>query len=137
MAMVSYNDGDEKKFIETWEKKVDSISVNKVHTYGDAVSDISGTNKINFNKFTYPCKYLWNTIVVGVTGDVLLCCLDYEASYVFGNIKNSKILDILYSPKFEAVRRMHVQNNIKNFSICAKCYTPYKNGVEWFVRDLY
>ena len=86
MTLVSKNDNDEKRFIKEWEKKVDSVSVNKVHSYNDSTGNVAGKNKINFNKLTYPCKYIWNTIVFGVEGDIFMCCLDYEGEYNFGNI---------------------------------------------------
>lgn len=137
MTLVSHNDGDEKKFIAEWQDKVDSVSVNKVHTYGASVVDVSGKNKINFNKLSYPCKYLWNTIVFGVTGDIFLCCLDFEGKYNFGNIAENNILGIFYSDRFNQIREQHLQNKIKNIEMCSQCYTPYKNGAEWLVDKLY
>jgi radical SAM protein with 4Fe4S-binding SPASM domain len=137
MTLVSNNDGDEKKFIEEWEHKVDSVSVNKVHSYGQAVSDVSGKNKINFNKLAYPCKYIWNTINISVNGDIYLCCLDYDGNYNFGNIKDKGILEIFYSDGYERVRKKHLENNIKNIKICSTCSTAYRNGTEWLISELY
>jgi radical SAM protein with 4Fe4S-binding SPASM domain len=137
MALTYSNTGDETRFIKEWEKKVDSVSINKIHTYGGSMKDVSGKNKINFNKITYPCKYLWNTITIGVKGDIFLCCLDYEGTYCFGNINDKKILDIFYSQEFEKIRLLHLKGKIKEIGICKRCYTPYKNGQEWFIRDLY
>jgi radical SAM protein with 4Fe4S-binding SPASM domain len=137
MTLVSHNDGDEKKFIKEWSGQVDSVSVNKIHTYNNSVEDVSGKNKINYKKLTYPCKYLWNTLVFGVSGDMFLCCLDYEGEYNFGNIREKGVLEIFYSEAFENIRKKHLENNIKNIKMCANCYTPYKNGVEWLVNDLY
>lgn len=137
MALVSDNDQYVKSFIDKWKITVDSVSVNKIHSYGHAVQDCSCINKINYNKLTYPCKYLWNTLVVGVSGDIFLCCLDYDGEYQMGNIKDSGILDIFYSEKYENIRRAHLQNKIKNLKICSDCYTPYRNGVEWLIGNLY
>jgi MoaA/NifB/PqqE/SkfB family radical SAM enzyme len=137
MALVSSNDGDEKKFIEKWARRVDSVSVNKVHSYGQTIKDPSGKNKINFNKLSYPCKYIWSTIVFGIYGDIFLCCLDYEGEVNFGNIKDKNILDIFHSPSFEKIRELHVKNDIGKIRMCARCYTPYKNGVEWLINNLY
>lgn len=137
MTLVSYNDGDEAGFIKKWSRYVDSVSVNKVHTYNDSVSDVSGQKKINFKKLAYPCKYIWNTIVFGATGDVYLCCLDYEGEHSFGNIREKGVLEMFYSENFERIRQKHLENDIKNIKICSACYTPFKNGVEWFVDELY
>lgn len=137
MTLVRENDEDKKKFIREWRNKADSVSVNKVHTYNNSIADVSGKNKINFNKFTYPCKYIWNTIVFGVTGDIYLCCLDYEGDYNFGNIRDKRVLETFYSENFEKIREKHLKNNIRDARICSACYTPYKNGVEWLVDNLY
>lgn len=136
MASVRTNDKEERMFIKKWEKKVDSVSVNRVHTYGGAVADVSDKT-INFNKNTFPCKYIWNTIVIGVKGDIFLCCLDYEGKYNFGNIREDRILDVFYSKAFEEMRVKHLKQEIKNIPICRKCYTPYRNGIEWLKRDVY
>lgn len=137
MALVSHNENHVNEFIKYWKGKVDSVSVNRVHTYGGEVEDASNKYKINFKKITYPCKYLWNTIVIGVDGSLFLCCLDYEGKYTFGNIKNEAILDIFYSKKFENIRDLHYRKNLEKLEICKYCYTPYKNGVEWFINELY
>lgn len=137
MALVSENEYTVKKFLKEWENKVDSVSVNKIHTYGGSVNNFSVKNRINFDKLTYPCKYLWNTIVIGVEGDLFICCLDYEGNYNFGNINQSKILDIFYSDEFRGIRKIHLKNHIKKIKLCSNCYTPYKNGTEWLVKNLY
>lgn len=137
MTLVSNNDGDERKFIKKWSSQVDSVSINKIHTYNSSIDDVSGKNKINYKKLVYPCKYLWNTLVFGVSGDMFLCCLDYEGEYNFGSIKEKNVLEIFYSEAFENIRKKHLNNDIKSMKMCASCYTPYKNGVEWLVNDLY
>ena len=137
MALVSHNTGDEKKFIKFWRDKVDSVSVNKIHTYNNSVEDVSGKNKINFRKPAYPCKYLWNTIVFGTGGDIYLCCLDYEGRCNFGNISENGILDVFYGEGFNNIREKHLKNDVKSIDMCSACYTPYKNGAEWLVDKLY
>ena len=137
MTLVEYNETSANKFIKKWEKQVDSVSVNKVHDYHGNVKDTSHKFKINFHKKPFPCRYLWDTIVFDVTGENVLCCLDYESDYKFGNIKDMKILKTFYSPSIEAIRKSHLQGNLKQINICQNCYTPYKNGVEWLINKLY
>lgn len=137
MALVEYNQTTVRQFIKNWASIIDSVSVNKVYTYNQSVNDVSGENKINFNKATYRCKYLWNTITFGVTGDIYLCCLDYEGKYNFGNIKHNKILEMFYSKQLETIRKLHLENKIQKISMYSTCYTPYKNGTEWLISNLY
>jgi radical SAM protein with 4Fe4S-binding SPASM domain len=137
MTLVKQNEKKIKSFLKYWTPKVDSVSVNKVHTYNQSVPDTSSKFKINFKKIAFPCKYIFNTIVITNKGDISLCCLDYEARHTYGNIKDKTILDIFYSPAFENVRKLHLENQLKKMPICANCYTPYKNGVEWLINKLY
>lgn len=137
MALVHHNDNQEKNFINTWAPLVDSVSINKVHTYNQSINSTAGKHKISPHQVLFPCKYLFNTIVIGVTGQIFLCCLDYNGQYHFGNIKHHKILKMFYSKKFQKIRHMHLTHKIKSIPICSTCYTPTKNGVEWLIRDLY
>lgn len=137
MALVSHNDDFIKAFIKKWEDKVDSVSVNKVHTYNDSVDDPSGKNKVDFSKTAYPCKALFNTIVFGFKGDIFLCCLDYEGKFNFGNIKDGNILDIFYSDKYNAFRKKHLDGKGKEIEMCSKCTSIYRSGLDWFLSDLY
>lgn len=137
MTLVSINQKSFDKFLSFWKGKVDSVSVNRVHTYGGSVGDVSGRLRINFKKKPYPCKYLWNTVVFDFEGNLVLCCLDYESKHKFGNIKNKGVLEMFYSDNFNAVREMHKQRNLEKLNMCKKCYAPYKNGVEWWIDNLY
>jgi len=138
-TLVKSNDKKADLFINKWENLVDSVSVNKAHNYNNSIENQSDKYQINFKKENiFPCKYLFNSIVIGVTGDIFLCCLDYEGKYKFGNInKPIKILDIFYSEGFENIRQQHLNKDLSKMPICQNCYTPYKNGVEWLIKDLY
>jgi radical SAM protein with 4Fe4S-binding SPASM domain len=137
MTLVKYNDLSAKKFIQKWNHLVDSVSVNKVHNYNHGVKNITNQFKINFQKTTFPCKYLWDTITFDVNGNIILCCLDYESQHQFGNVNSQSILKSFYSPKFNSLRKKHLNFQVKNIKICRHCYTPYKNGVEWLINKLY
>lgn len=137
MTLVKVNENSATKFIKKWSPLVDSVSVNKVHDYNNSVKDINNKFKINFQKTAFPCRYIWDTITIDVNGKVVLCCLDYESQYNFGNINSQSILKSFYSSKFELIRKQHLKLQSKNIKICQHCYTPYKNGVEWLLKKLY
>ena len=137
MTLVKANENSATNFIKKWSPLVDSVSVNKVHDYNGSVQNINNKYKINYNKTAFPCRYLWDTIAFDVNGEIVLCCLDYESQYTFGNVNHHSILKTYYSPKFELIRKQHLKFQSKNIPICNNCYTPYKNGVEWLVKKLY
>lgn len=137
-TLVATNDKEASKFIKKWENVVNSVSVNKAHNYNKTVDNQAKKYQINYKKTNiFPCKYIFNSIVFGVTGDIFLCCLDYEGAYNFGNIQNSKILDTFYSEKYQKIRQQHLKRDLSKMPICQNCYTPYKNGTEWLIKELY
>lgn len=137
MALVSQNERHISQFIRRWQPQVDSVSVNRVHSYAGSVKISSDNFSINFDKTPYPCKYIFDTLVFTLDGHLSLCCLDYEAAHTFGNIKNNSILQMFNSPAFNKIRSLHLQYQADKIPICSRCYTPYKNGIEWFIDKLY
>jgi len=137
MTLVKQNEKTAQNFIKKWSPLVDSVSINKVHSYNNSVKNINNKFKINFKKTTFPCKYIWDTIAIDVNGEIVLCCLDYESQHKFGNIKSKPILSSFYSPKFELIRKQHLNSQSQKINTCQYCYTPYKNGVEWLINKLY
>ena len=137
MTLVKQNEKSSQKFIKKWSSQVNSVSVNKAHSYNNSVKNINNKFKINFQKITFPCKYIWDTITFDVNGEIVLCCLDYESQYNFGNINSQSILKSYYSQKFNLIREQHLKSQSKNIKICQHCYTPYKNGIEWLINKLY
>jgi len=137
MTLVKYNEKSAQKFIQKWSHLVDSVSVNKVHDYNHSIKNVTNKFKINFQKTAFPCKYLWDTITFDASGNIVLCCLDYESQHQFGNINSRPILSSFYSSKFNSIRKDHLQSQIKRIKMCQYCYTPYKNGVEWLIEKLY
>ncbi|MCL4383956.1 SPASM domain-containing protein [Patescibacteria group bacterium] len=137
MALVSDNDNRLSDFINFWKDKVDSVSTNRAHSYSGAVANTAGHHQINYTKTPFPCKYLWNTIVINNLGQINLCCLDYESKYNFGNIEESSLLSLFYGQRFSSIRKKHLKQDLSSLPICQHCYTPYKNGVEWLYDKLY
>lgn len=56
-------------------------------------------------------------------GNVLLCCNDCTASYVFGNVLEKDLLDIWSDPVFAAAR-LAIMRGKTPFEICRRCMGP-------------
>jgi radical SAM protein with 4Fe4S-binding SPASM domain len=136
-ALIEKNEKNYSKFVKRWKKAVDSVSTNKVHSYSQTFLPQGKIHTIDFNRKPFPCKNIFNTVVFTVTGDISLCCLDYEASHTFGNIQEKRPLEIFNSIKFNQYRQAHLSSNLSKLPICNKCYAPYKGGIEWLFDKLY
>lgn len=64
----------------------------------------------------YPSEYL----VIDYRGNILLCCNDYTAKYIFGSIIEEKVMNIWNRQEFNHVRT-ELLHGIFNNEICQKC----------------
>ena len=132
LAMETLNLADVDLFVEKWSKLVDSVTVNKISSWGGAIK--TATNNVFRTEF--PCLTLWNTIPILVNGDVGLCCAAYENKHNLGNILKTDLMSIFYSEKFETIRKAHLKGKRKSIPVCDQCYLG-SNGIEWFFKNLY
>lgn len=66
------------------------------------------------------CRRMWTSLVVTWQGDVVPCCFDKDAEFVFGNLNVSSIKEIRKSEKYEGFRKQIFLNR-KKIPICTNC----------------
>lgn len=117
-------------FTKKWRDKVDAIAINGVHSWGGAVK------KYNSNrlwKFRYPCRSLFEQIVIHTNGDVALCCVDYEGKVVGGNVIKDKIMDAFSLGKIGRIKKRHFNGEINEIKMCRQCRFS-ERGMDWLVK---
>jgi sulfatase maturation enzyme AslB (radical SAM superfamily) len=67
-----------------------------------------------------PCYAPTQKIIVRCTGDVGLCCMDWDFRYLFGNIATLSLQDILADKDFQLLQR-RLRGGERYLSICARC----------------
>ncbi|MDY6915707.1 MAG: SPASM domain-containing protein [Candidatus Cloacimonadota bacterium] len=71
-----------------------------------------------------PCLRPATQLVINWKGEVLLCCMDYYAKVVLGNIKNEKLWTIWNSEKFQNYRNLLKKGERQKIDICKHCDDP-------------
>ncbi|MBN2368723.1 SPASM domain-containing protein [Candidatus Woesearchaeota archaeon] len=66
------------------------------------------------------CGFPSNTLVIDVTGNVVLCCEDYLGKYSFGNVEKESIAEIWQKPKFRKIRKDTMAGRF-SLDICRHC----------------
>jgi radical SAM protein with 4Fe4S-binding SPASM domain len=66
-----------------------------------------------------PCYPLLHQIAILWNGDVVPCCMDYNAKMVQGNIHNDSLYDIWMG--MENMRKSHQIGNLIDYPICQAC----------------
>jgi hypothetical protein len=107
---------DKNRTMQALEAQVDGFSFGKIHNWtggGDAV-DGDGLRK--------PCSRLWRTFTILVTGQVALCCLDYDGQHLLGQIDaRNSIADVWTGDAYRWVRQKHKAGRQAEIRLCSSC----------------
>jgi len=75
------------------------------------------------------CLSLYGQLVINWKGEIVLCCMDYYAKYVLGNVKDSRIVDIWRSEKMSDYRKKLIKGMREFIEICKFC--DYNGNIPW------
>ena len=102
------NEAEIQAFTEKWKDLADEIIIKPLITWAgqvDVSKEMVGSYKIPKR---YPCFNLWEEITISAEGIVTICCYDFNAKYVIGDLRNETIKQIYNGPKMFELRQMHI-----------------------------
>jgi radical SAM protein with 4Fe4S-binding SPASM domain len=105
--------------VRTYEQGQEMLPTNKSHWIydPDAFSQGKLTGKITPQN---DCPWIYYSMVITATGDVVPCCRDPRAKYIMGNLITEDFEDIWNNKKYRYFRKM-IHNDQKNIGICNLC----------------
>ncbi len=93
----------------------------------------------------FSCPQLYQRLVVGADGLVMMCSNDEENTVVVGDANHQRVCEIWRGRELNSVREIHrKRNGFMQIPVCKKCYLPRKtenseravvNGREIIVRN--
>jgi sulfatase maturation enzyme AslB (radical SAM superfamily) len=105
---------DKEATMQFLAERVDGFSFGKLHNWGG-----QGVVRKRVRK---PCSRLWRTFTVLASGDVALCCLDYDGQELLGHVdQNHSIRDVWNGPRYREIRRAHCTARQGDIPLCANC----------------
>ncbi len=120
-----------KPFQRLWSGVADMVYVNHYNTWTGIFPD-RNTQKINTNRFIFPCKNPWREMIINYNGDIAFCCMDFNSTIVLGNIMEQTIEEIWHSEKMEKLRKLHLQGRYNEIPICRTCNEfVFQNNTFW------
>jgi radical SAM protein with 4Fe4S-binding SPASM domain len=112
-----------EKFYNTFEPITDLIAFNPLIDYLQQDSDIVYVN--NFS-----CPQLYQRIVVGADGSVMMCSNDEENDHIIGDANKQTIYSIWHGKTLNKVRELHLkQDGYKKLDVCKRCYLPRETEI--------
>jgi len=120
------NDSEFLVFEKYWSKKIsknDSISRKIQHTVGGFMEamDSAEYKELMEKNAVLPCKVIFSSISITVTGDVSICAYDFEQKSPLGSVADKSISELWQSETLKKVRDAHISKGRKGYEPCINC----------------
>lgn len=124
-----FDQEEEKRLFDTYKDISDEISIEKPMNWDnpDGVDFLDNVYDKEIDRaklFPYPkevCPFPFYNLVVHSSGDVSVCCVDWEKKTVCGNIFQQSLKDIWTGPKLLAFQRMQIERRKHENEACRNC----------------
>lgn len=107
---------DREATMQALSRAVDHFSFGKIHNWASEGDPRAQTT------IRRPCSRLWRTFTILASGEVALCCLDYDGQHLLGRLENGTTIRSIFNGKrYREVRRKHRLARQSEIALCAGC----------------
>ena len=126
------NNFELESFISYWETLVNYVIIRNLHSANNLIKKEESILRNNLSQTDrYPCPHLWKRLHIDFKGNVKFCATDWGIGSIIGNIKNKSLSSIWRSESMNDLRKSHMNNAIKDDSICNKCTDWASTKWDW------
>ncbi|MFC1461776.1 radical SAM/SPASM domain-containing protein, partial [Verrucomicrobiota bacterium] len=108
-----------ESFYKRWKQIVDEVTSGTYSNWGSGVEDKYPQHQETGKR--KPCSRLWYNFTVLNTGDVAICCLDYDGEIIIGDVRKQSIKEIWNGEQMTELRRLHLEGKYSELSLCTNC----------------
>jgi sulfatase maturation enzyme AslB (radical SAM superfamily) len=123
MVVNRENLGEVDAYRRQWAGKVDAIVFKPMHNF--LVQGTSAHGGALRSEQTFRCRQPFSNMVIFWTGEIGLCCWDYDHLIPLGNVRDDTLLDLYNSAAFAAVRRAMIRRACSDLQPCNTCSRIY------------
>ncbi len=110
-----------QEYYETMSKVCDLVAFNPLIDFERKNIEITEFEE-NFS-----CPQLYQRLVIGANGLVMLCANDEQGECIVGDANKETVYSVWHGSKINAAREIHMhKDGFKKILICRKCYLPRK-----------
>jgi len=104
-------------FYNTFQPYVELVAFNPLIDYLGKDEEIIFEND-------FSCPQIYQRLVVGSDGKVLLCANDEDGEYLLGDVHEESVYEMWHGKKIEEIRALHKAGKFKEVGVCSRCYLP-------------
>lgn len=117
------NEKEMNLFINKWKDLADEVVIKPIVSWAGQV-DVSKLSKEKRRKpKRYACFNLWDQLTIGSNGKAGVCCYDFNAALVVGDLNKQSIAEVFNGKKLVSLRKMQAEGKYN--------YKPCKTCIEW------
>ncbi len=118
------------EYYNTFEPYTDLIAFNPLIDYLGKDEDIVYVDE-------FACPQIYQRLVIGSDGKVMLCANDEDGNYLLGDINLQSVYEIWHGERINKIRELHSLGKFKDVDVCRKCYLPRatEDSEHAFVND--
>jgi len=117
-------------FIDKWKSYGVEFSVSSYLNWGGVKHDSTLQAEKRIKR--YPCHALWLSPSINWDAGVSICCVDWNAAELLGNLKETSLALLWQGEKIKAYRRYHLSGQYAKIPICANCNYWQETPNFWF-----
>ncbi len=123
---------DFTKFVAFWHDIADTLSISGISLF-DKIEYLKGGTKQKAILKQLPkkpdaefkCTEPFDRVIIKWDGTATVCCADFDAKYVVGNLAKQSLKEIWHGEAFEAIRKIVKTRNYSLHPLCSDCPNLY------------
>ena len=130
ITMVDTDIIDARRAVKYWRDRGLNARYTRLENRGGNIreaEDFSHSRKMDFFS---DCTRLFKQAYIKFNGDVVLCCTDYEARLVLGNVRESSLHEVWNSAVATSLRAKFLSGRIGEIPLCGACKVDRETEVE-------
>ena len=130
ITMVDTEVIDARKAVEYWRSRGVNARYTMLENRGGNIADAHSYAHHEAMDYFSDCTRLFKQAYIKFNGDLVLCCTDYEAKIILGNIRDKSLYEVWNGEVATEIRRKFLTNRIGVISLCSVCKVDREKEVE-------
>ncbi|HEU5182561.1 MAG TPA: radical SAM/SPASM domain-containing protein [Candidatus Polarisedimenticolia bacterium] len=121
ITMVDTELIDAKKAVEYWRGRGVNARYTMLENRGGNITDAEEMAHHEQMDYFSDCTRLLKQAYIKFNGDLVLCCTDYDAKVILGNVREKSLYEVWNGEMATSIRRKFLSDRIGEISLCSVC----------------
>lgn len=130
ITMVDTEIIDSREAVQYWRARGVNARYTMLENRGGNITDAESYSRSRRMTYFSDCTRLFKQAYIKFNGDAVLCCTDYEARMILGNVREKSLYEVWNGPVATEIRRKFLSSRIGEIPLCSACKVDREKEVE-------